>query len=121
MTYVILVTGLSENPFSRFTQIAGIFTSLMSVAKTCTEFHQGQENRDRHIPPNIFVTVKALLFFAPHVVFRTTATAFVAAFLKFYSTIPLTVYVLISIFLNWFQYNRNTMTLTLGHMFSSCA
>ena len=96
VTYVILVTGPSTNPFSLFMQIAGILASLLSVAKTnaeyyiYTNFNAMDENKDRQIPTNLILTLKALLFFAPHVVFRTTAMAFVAAFLKLYSLIPFT-------------------------------
>ena len=100
MTYVVLVTGLSSNSLSRFMQIAGILASLVSVAKTCMEFHIytsfNLKNGDRQIPLNMLLMFKAMLFFAPHVVFRTIATAFVVAFLKLYSLVPLMVYTLIN-------------------------
>ena len=85
MTYVILVIGPSKKPFPRFLQIAGILASLLSVSKTTAEghlytsFNSAGANKDSQIPPNIIVTLKALLFFAPHVMFRTTASAIVAA------------------------------------------
>ena len=75
-------------------QIAGILTSLLSVAKTCCEWHL--KYLDDHLKdPNLTTTMKALLFFAPHVLWRTTATAFVVAFLKFYSLIPLAIHLLV--------------------------
>jgi len=92
VTYVTLVTGLSSNStFSQFMQIGGILASLFSVAKTCCEHHLIRLDED----PKFTTTMKGLLFYVPHVFWRTTATAFVVAFLKFYSLIPLAVHVLI--------------------------
>jgi len=93
VTYVTLVTGLSGSTFSQFMQIGGPLASLISVAKTCCEKHLRDIDDDRK-DPNLTTTMKALLFFAPHVLWRTTATAFVAAFLKFYSLIPLAIHLL---------------------------
>ena len=96
MTYVILVTGLSSNSiFFQFIQIGGILTSLFSVARTCCQRHLKWFVDDDRKDPNITTTMKAMLFFAPHVFWRTTAKAFVIAFLKFYSLIPLAVHVLV--------------------------
>ena len=113
MTYVILVIGPSKKPFPRFLQIAGILASLLSVSNTTaegflfTDFNSAYDNKDRQIPPTIIVTLKALLFFVPHVVFRTTAAAFVAAFLKFYSLVPLTVYFVINSVITCFLHNKH--------------
>ena len=86
-------------------QFAGIFASLMSVAKTSCEWHLRAMDDDKKEDPNLATTMKALLFFAPHVWWRTTATAFVIAFLKFYSLIPLAIYAIVCIgitsFLRW--------------------
>ena len=95
MTYVTLVMGLSsDSTFSQLMQIGGILASLLSVAKTCCENHLKTLDEDKK-DPNFTTTMKALLFFAPHVLWRTTATAFVAAFLKFYSLVPLAVHLLV--------------------------
>ena len=40
--YVVLVKGLANNTFSRFMQIADILTSLLSVARTCTDWFIGK-------------------------------------------------------------------------------
>ena len=61
-----------------------------------TSFNANVNNGDRQISHNLVLTLKAMLFFAPHIVFRTTATAFVGAFLRIYSLIPLTVYIMIN-------------------------
>ena len=111
MTYVILVIGPSKKPFPRFLQIAGILASLLAVSKTTAEYFLftsfNGANKDRQIPPTIIVTLKALLFFVPHAVFRTTATAFVTAFLKLYSLVPLTVYISINSVITCFLHSKH--------------
>ena len=114
VTYVILVIGLAKDDDSslpRVLQVAGIMGSLISVSKTAAEWHlftayNADDDEDRQIPPNIIATLKALLFFVPHVVFRTISIAFVAAFLKFYSLIPLTVYFVINSAITCFLHNK---------------
>ena len=95
MTYVTLVIGLTSNStFSQFMQISGILVSLFSIAKTCCEEHLRALDEDKK-DPKFTTTMKALLFFAPHVFWRTTATAIVVAFLKFYSLVPLAIHILV--------------------------
>ena len=84
-------------------QISGVFASVLTVARACTDWHLYtnfkiyDHNEYQQIRPRKLHTLKALLFFAPHIVVRTTATAMVAAFLKIYSIIPLTVFIILSI------------------------
>lgn len=107
VTYVTLVIGLSsDSTFSRFMQIGGILASLLSVAKTCCEWHLKYSD-EYEKDPNLTTTMKALLFFAPHVLWRTTATAFVAAFLKFYSLVPLAVHLLVCSGITCFLHKRH--------------
>ena len=96
MTNVTLVTGLSSSLFSQFMQIGGILASLASVAYICSERHLKYLDSDKK-DPKFSDTLKALLFFAPHVIWRTTARAFIVAFLKFYSLIPLTLHILVCV------------------------
>merc|ERR1712226_214544 len=96
-----LVTGLSNSTFSQFMQIGGIVASLLSVAKTCCEWFLTRFNKKET------ATWKALLFFGPHVFWRTTATAFVAAFLKFYSLIPLAIHVLVCVGITCFLHKKH--------------
>ena len=79
-------------------QVAGILASLLSVARTCSDdFIIHSFNSDeRHIEPGVWYSLKALAFFLPHVIFRTTSTAFVAAFLKWYALIPITGYLIVN-------------------------
>lgn len=82
------MTGLSDSRPSAFMQISGILASLLSVGKMCGYSHLRLRSKDL----NFMATMKALLFFVPHVLWRTTATAFVVAFLKFHSLFPLAIY-----------------------------
>ena len=98
--YVVLVKGLAGNTFSRFMQIAGILTSLLSVARTCSDwfiihsFNMYNSIYKEYIEPGVWYSLKALAFFLPHVIFRTTSTAFIAAFLKWYALLPISVYLI---------------------------
>ena len=98
MLYVVLVKGLAGNTFSRFMQIAGILASLLSVAWTCSDgfIIHTFNTEERQIEPGLWYSIKALAFFLPHVIFRTTSTAFVAAFLKWYAIIPLAGYLIVN-------------------------
>merc|ERR1712210_161636 len=78
----------------------------MSVAKTCCENYLRQLYEDKK-DPNFKTTMKALLFFAPHVLWRTTATAFVVVFLKFYSLVPLAVHLLVCSGITCFLHKRH--------------
>ena len=88
-----MVTGLSDSRPSAVMQISGILASYMIVAKTCSEWHLRLRSEDL----NFTITMKALVFFAPHVLWRMTATAFTVAFLKFHSLIPLAIHLLVCI------------------------
>ena len=96
--YVVLVKGLAGNTFSRFMQIAGILASLFSVARTCSDdfIIHSFNDEERQIEPGLWYSIKALAFFLPHVIFRTTSTAFIAAFLKWYALIPLSGYLIVN-------------------------
>ena len=108
VTYFILENGPSDDPFSLFMQIAGVFASAVTTAWACTEwriftnFYSYDPKKDHQLPSKKLHNLKALLFFAPHVLFRTTSTAVVAAFLKIYSLIPLTVFAIISVVITCF-------------------
>ena len=112
MLYVVLVKGLAGNTFSRFMQIAGILASLLSVARTCSEnfIIRSFIDDERHIEPGVWYSLKALAFFLPHVIFRTTSTAFVAAFLKWYALIPIAMYLIVNMVITLVlkkKYDRN--------------
>ena len=120
VTFLTLVTGLSGSVFSQFMQIGGILASLISVAKTCCESHLKQLDDDNK-DSNLATTMKALLFFAPHTLWRTTATAFVVAFLKFYSLIPLAVHLLVCSGITTTLHKRHSIIEKLENSFGSFA
>ena len=101
--YVILTTGLSKSFTKAFFQVGGIIASFASVSKFCAEWHiftgynTGRSEYPNPIPPEFSSSLKAMLFFAPHVIFRTGSSAFVLAYLKLYALIPLAVFLIISI------------------------
>ena len=110
--YVILTTGLSKSFSKAFFQVGGIIASFASVSKFCAEWHifTGYNltgyTREHKIPPEFSSTLKAMLFFAPHVIFRTGSSAFVAAYLKLYALIPLAVFLITSISINCLVYKE---------------
>ena len=123
MLYVILVKGLAGNTFSRFMQIAGIMVSLLSVARACSNiFIIGSLNNTdkRQTEPGVRYSLKSLAFFLPHVVFRTTTTAFVAAFLKWYSLIPLTIYLIVNMAITRFLKKKYTRDWPTGEGPNGC-
>ena len=102
MLYVLLNTGLSTNFTTCFFQIGGVLSSFFSVSKFCAEWHlytafNLESSHDMKIPTEVWSVFKAMLFFAPHLVFRTASLAFVTAFFRFYVLIPLSIYTVTSI------------------------
>ena len=101
MLFVLLNAGLSTNFTTCFFQIGGLLSSFFSVSKFCAEWHLftafNLNDDDWKIPTEAWSVFKAMLFFAPHSVFRTASLAFVTAFFRFYVLIPLSIYTFISI------------------------
>ena len=123
MLYVVLVKGLAGNTFSRIMQIAGILASLLSVARTCSDyFIIGSFNDEyHHIEPGVWYSLKAIAFFLPHVIFRTTSTAFIAAFLKWYAILPIAVYLIVNMVITLVlkkKYDRDAGGSFLDYAFS---
>ena len=69
-------------------QFVGITASILSITKGCSEWWIRARSEDVKDAP-ILKTLKASLFFLPHVLFRTAAFAFIAAFLGYFSLIPI--------------------------------
>ena len=108
--YVILTTGLSKSFTKAFFQVGGIITSFASVSKFCAEWHiftgYNYDRSEKPIPTEFSSTLKAMLFFAPHMIFRTGSSAFVLAYLKLYALIPLAVFLITSISINCLVYKE---------------
>ena len=110
---MILTTGLSKSFRKAFFQVGGIIASFASVSKFCAEWHiftgynyDRSDGSEHPIPPEFSSTLKAMLFFAPHVIFRTGSSAFVLAYLKLYAIIPLAVFLITSISINCLVYKE---------------
>ena len=100
MLFVLLDTGLSSSFATRFFQIGGLLASFATVSKFLAQWHlftgfNVKEDHDTKIPPDLKSVVKAMLFFGPHVIVRTTSIAFLAAFFRFYTFIPISIFVII--------------------------
>ena len=119
--YVILTTGLSKSSTKAFFQVGGIIASFASVSKFCAEWHiftgYNYGRKGEAIPPEFSSTLKAMLFFAPHVIFRTGSSAFVAAYLKLYALIPLAVFLITSISISYLVYKEYSWEYRFGRLF----
>ena len=85
--YVQLYLGPAEEPSSSAFQFIGLAASLLSLVKGCSDWWVRAAKNDEE--PTLLESVKASLFFAPHVLFRVSAMMFCAAFLGYYFLIPL--------------------------------
>ena len=116
---MILTTGLSKSFTTGFFQVGGLIASLASVSKFCAEWHifTAYNLYCRSLIPTDFCsTLKAMLFFAPHVIFRTASTAVVAAFLKIYSIIPLALFLITSICISCFVNKKEERIINLLYL-----
>ena len=118
---MILTTGLSKSFTKAFFQVGGIIASFASVSKFCAEWHiftkySSFTGSEHPIPPEFSSTLKAMLFFAPHVIFRTGSSAFVAAYLKLYALIPLAVFLITSISISYLVYKEQDWEDRIGRL-----
>ena len=87
--YIQLFLGPSEKSAeSRALQYVGLAASLLSLVKGCSDWWVRDAKKMEE--PTLFETVKASLFFMPHLLFRVTAVTFCAAFMGYYAFIPFT-------------------------------
>ena len=87
--YIQLMIGPTGDSKAQIIQYVGIIASILSVTKGCSDWWIKNRSEDVKDAP-IFKTLKASLFFLPHVLFRTSAFAFSAAFLGYFSLAPIT-------------------------------
>ena len=80
---MLIVRGPSKGSFFNvLLQFLGIITSLVSVT---------YRTADWYIPKK---KILALIFFLPHTLFRITSLAFICSFLRYYSLIPYSLFLL---------------------------
>ena len=96
--FMLLNKGLSDVFTTRFFQIGGLLASFLSVSKICTEWHiytAFNLHHKTYIKTKFLTAIKGMLFFTPHVVFRTASISIIAAFFRLYSLIPLSIFIAI--------------------------
>ena len=80
---MLIVRGPSKGSFlDVLLQFLGIITSLVSVT---------HRTADWYLPRK---TISSLVFFLPHTLFRITSLAFIRSFLRYYSLIPYSLFLL---------------------------
>ena len=80
---MLIVRGPSKGSFlDVLLQFLGIITSLVSVT---------HRTADWYLPRK---TISSLVFFLPHTLFRITSLAFICSFLRYYSLIPYSLFLL---------------------------
>ena len=85
--YIQLHVGLATDPTAQIFQGVGIATSILSITKGCAEWWVRSSGNVKNA--TLGQILQAFPFFLPHVLFRTSALAFTAAFLGYWTLIPL--------------------------------
>ena len=101
--------GPPEDDTARTLQYVGITASLLSITKGCAEWWVRSRDANYFAFDFDFVTrdapisktLQASMYFLPHILFRTSALAFAAAFLGYYSLIPTISAILVVFCLCW--------------------
>ena len=84
--YIQLFLGPAEDQGARAFQYVGLAASLASLVKGCSDWWVRQAKGMKE--PTLMETVKASLFFLPHMLFRLAGLTFCAAFMGYYILIP---------------------------------
>ena len=119
--YIQLTLGPAKDPNARAFQFVGLAASLASLVKGCSDWWvrvaKGLEE------PTLLETLKASVYFMPHLLFRTTAMTFCAAFMGYFFLVPvsLVLVIVIPIFIallikeekNWRPELATTLPLTI--------
>ena len=89
--------GPTEDETARAFQYIGIAASLLSITKGCGEWWIRARDFDSEGPKDapLSTTLQASLFFLPHVLFRTSALAFVGAYMGYFALGPIGLAVII--------------------------
>ena len=100
-----LAIGPSEDPTARGFQFVGILASLLSITKGVAEWWVKGRKKGLIQDAPLTTILLVSLFFLPHVIFRTTAIAFTAAFLGYYALVPFLLAIVIVLALSIPAYN----------------
>ena len=115
--------GPTEDETARAFQYIGIAASLLSITKGCGEWwtrsREGSMDDTKWTTKDapLSTTLQVSLFFLPHVLFRTSAWAFVGAFLGYFALGPIALAVFIVIGLavySFFKYDEDGVVFSLA-------
>ena len=92
--YIQIIVGPSQtSETTRVLQYLGIAASLISICKGTSDWWVRSSSKDGE--PTFVETIKAALFFTPHLIFRAVAMTMSAAFLGYYVLCPASIIVII--------------------------
>ena len=118
--YIQTVLGPAKDPDARAFQYVGLAVSLASLVKGCSDWWVRQSRgglvyMTRHNEPTLLETAQASLYFMPHILFRTTAMSFCAAFMGYYFLVPISfvMVIVIPIFFSLLKRDRGGLLVTL--------
>jgi len=106
--YIQLILGPANDPKARAIQFLGLAASMASLVKGCADWwvRQSRSWVRGENEPTLLETAQASLYFIPHVLFRTTATTFCAAFMGYYFLVPISLVLVIVIPIFFFLLKR---------------
>ena len=93
--YIQIILGPSEDKTTRALQFLGIAASLTSIGKGTADWWVRSKTNDFEEDPTFVETLKAVLFFIPHVIFQAFALTMCAGFLGYYVIGPITLIIII--------------------------
>ena len=92
--YILCTRGPSSSQWARVSQYTGTLVSLLSATKGVAEWHlfsaYNVKFKYRKIRASLLTSLKSLLFFLPHSLFKLASLSLCAAFLGYYFLLPLT-------------------------------
>ena len=94
--YIQLTLGPAKDPNARAFQFVGLAASLASLVKGCSDWWVRTATKDMK-EPTLLETAKASVYFMPHLLFRTTAMTFCAAFMGYFFLVPVSLVLVIVI------------------------
>ena len=90
--YIQIILGPSQtSETTRVLQYLGIAASLISICKGTSDWWARTKAGDWEEEPAFVETLKAALFFTPHLIFQAVAMSMSAAFLGYYVLCPATI------------------------------
>ena len=92
--YIQLTLGPAKDPNARAFQFVGLAASLASLVKGCSDWWVRSKDGEE---PTSLEKAKASVYFMPHLLFRTTAMTFCAAFMGYFFLAPVSLVLVVVI------------------------